>query len=79
MRRGAEHLHDGLRRDLEWRFVPFLLIVLSLSVFVPLFSSCPSWLFVLVFLEPVPRGTAAALAHNALSAPAKSHTPASRV
>ena len=35
MRRRAEHLHDGLRRDLEWRFVPFLLIVLSLSVFVP--------------------------------------------
>ena len=59
MRRRAEHLHDGLRRDLEWRFVPFLLIVLSLSVFVPLFSSSPSWLFVLVFLEPVPRGTAA--------------------
>ena len=59
MRRRAEHLYDGLRRDLEWRFVPFLLIVLSLSVFVPLFSSSPSWLFVLVFLEPVPRGTAA--------------------
>ena len=36
-----------------------LLIVLSLSFFVPLFSSSPSWLFVLVFLGPVPLGTAA--------------------
>ena len=68
MRRRAEHLHDGLRRDLEWRFVPFLLIVLSLSVFVPFVLFVP---FV-ALRSRVPRARAprhgGALAHNA-SAP----------
>ena len=62
MRRRAEHLHDGLRRNLDWRFVPLVLIVFSVfSVFfsVFFFAFCMLFFVPLVLIVPVPLGTPA--------------------
>ena len=54
MRWRAEHIHDGLRRDLDRRSVFFLFIVLSVFFFVLFVLIFPFVLFVPVLIGPVP-------------------------
>ena len=51
MRRRAEHLHDDLRRELDWRFVPVVVFVLSVFA---VFFVFVSFLFTMPFLSSFP-------------------------